>query len=556
MQKAELTHAITTLVMQPLGINLMADDRMNLELMKKFGPRSGVIDQSAFRAICRHVLEGRQKAWFPTTLPSKTHSFVRRNPAPVESVYEFGKLLGEGSFGKVYSVTHKVSGEHRVCKKIEKQKGKEGVKMEEILQEIENMALLDHPNVIKVYEYFVDKNSVSQIMEPCAGGELQDKIDTLSRHGKASYDEAFICDVMKQTLRALAFMHNERFMHKDLKPQNIMMVEKDSTCIKVIDFGLAELFEGDRKVSDQFGGTLLYMAPEVFKLEIVQKSDVWSAAVILYNMITGDFPFMATWPLPKGKDMDWWQSEVSRTIQEDRMRPHRRLSDGSVSPKCVDLLGRMLEKDPNKRPDAAKCLEHAWFASFEETPPPFSIGVTQCLEAYASQPELKKAMFLLIAHQITVPALRELRLIFTHFDVENRGALSAETVRVVLQRSGLSPLQVEKMVYALDRDASGRVSWTEFIAAALCISVCHDKKRVASAFALLDSDYDNKISPKDISDVFAHGAVEKIWREGLPRECEKLSPDHPRGPFTRDDFEKYMGGFMKVTPGDALAAVG
>jgi len=68
-------------------------------------------------------------------------------------------------------------------------------------------------------------------------------------------------DVVKQTLRALAFMHSIRIAHKDLKPQNIMMVERDSASLKVIDFGLAEMFDPQQKFAGQIGGTLLYMAP-------------------------------------------------------------------------------------------------------------------------------------------------------------------------------------------------------------------------------------------------------------------------------------------------------
>merc|ERR1719210_1197331 len=117
---------------------------------------------------------------------------------------------------------------------------------------------------------------------------------------------------MKQTLRALAFMHAQRYIHRDLKPQNIMLMDSDSNSIKVIDFGLAELFTGDQKVTDTFGGTLLYMAPEVFHLKLTRKTDIWSAGVILYNLITGEYPFIATWPLPPGKDLDWWQAETKK----------------------------------------------------------------------------------------------------------------------------------------------------------------------------------------------------------------------------------------------------
>merc|ERR1719203_2256184 len=96
----------------------------------------------------------------------------------------------------------------------------------------------------------------------------------------------------------------------------------------------------------------------------------------------------------------------------------------AASPELQDLLQKIFQKDPNLRPDAPAALAHPWFKMFESKPPPLSVGVIQCLEAYSWQPELKKSLFLLIAHQSTAPALQELRAVFTHFDVQNRGALN------------------------------------------------------------------------------------------------------------------------------------
>merc|ERR1711957_629180 len=109
--------------------------------------------------------------------------------------------------------------------------------------------MLDHPNVIKVFEYFDDADNISLIMEKCTGGELQDHIDAVFRHKKKKlHSEEFMADVMKQAFRALAFMHGKKILHKDLKPQNIMLVDPvfdgaASASIKIIDFGLSEVFE-------------------------------------------------------------------------------------------------------------------------------------------------------------------------------------------------------------------------------------------------------------------------------------------------------------------------
>jgi len=522
------------------------------------------IEVEAFTKLCRYVLKQKYEWWFPEKLPTKTRSFVRKNPVAVEDVYQFQDKLGEGSFGIVHQVVHKISKEKRVCKRIAKLSGKSGMKIEEILMEIESMASLDHPNVIKVYEYFEDTDTICQIMEPCWGGELQDRIDAVFRKKTSPmYSESFMNDVIKQTLRALAFMHSERFLHKDLKPQNIMLVHKPidgatSASIKVIDFGLAELFKKDQKHSDQFGGTLLYMAPEVFRLELTMKSDIWSVGVILYNLITGDYPFIAQWPVPKGKDVEWWQSETSRLIQDTKttFKPNPKLS--TVSRECQDFLTSIFQKDPRYRQDAPGCLTHVWFKKFEEAPPPLSIGVIQCLEAYSCQPELKKALFLLIAHQSTAPALQELRSIFTHFDEANRGALSNDILREVLRRSDLSSVSVERILYALDRDDSGHVQWTEFIAAALCVSVCRNAPLVHAAFNVFDVNSDGKASPEDILAVFAcQDCGKDKWARSILSETARLQArGGPNGPFQKDHFEKYIGSPMYTSAGHALRAVG
>jgi len=305
-------------------------------------------------------------------------------------------------------------------------------------------------------------------------------------------------------------------------------------------------------VSENFGGTLLYMAPEVFRLELSVKVDVWSAGVILYNLVTGNYPFMAPWPLPPGRDIEWWQLELERIIVEEPYQMHPRLTNGAVSPLCHSLIDEMLRKDPNLRPDAATCLRHPWFQSFSQQPPPLSVGVTQCLEAYSGQPELKKAVFLLIAHQCTKPVLTELREIFTHFDEFNRGSLITSSLRQVLRSTGMRDLQVEKIVHALDKDDSGSVEWTEFIAAALCISVCGEKRLVDAAFAIFDTDNDGEISVADFEELFAHGEVKDVWRRQLPNECKLIGS---RGTYNREEFETYVGRRMKVTAGSVLAAV-
>lgn len=558
-------------LLQPIGENLHIKERERTECIEQVDPTFSSTESirlpdsmecHVFVELCRHLLTKTLKKWFPPKLPVEMRSFVRKNLSRVEEVYDFEEnQLGKGSFGIVYGVKHKISGDRRVCKKIEKQTGTDGMELEDILHEIERMASLDHPNVIKVYEYFEDANAIYQIMEPCGGGELQDKVKAVKQTG-IMLSEDIIRDVIKQVLRALAFMHSKRVMHSDLKPQNIMLVDEavagaGACSIKVIDFGLAELFSPDQQHSEKTGGTLLYMAPEVFQCEAVMKSDIWAVGVILYNLITGGYPFMAPWPLPDGKNMQWWQSETMRLIQDSSLtyKQHPHLS--SVSPQLLAFLDKLLQKDPGSRPDAAECLCDPWFKANESTPPPLSVGVIQCLQAYSRQPELKKALFYLLAHQSIAPALQELRAVFTHFDTKNLGALYREDLREVLLKSAMRSLEVERILDALDRNDSGIIHWTEFLAAALCFSVYRAKPLIHAAFTMFDQDRDGKVSPDDILGLFAEGDCTEKWASQISAECTRLASGTSSecGSSAKEDFYKYVGAHMNVSSGDSLQAV-
>mmetsp|Transcript_141366 Transcript_141366/g.368092 ORF Transcript_141366/g.368092 Transcript_141366/m.368092 type:complete len:807 (+) Transcript_141366:57-2477(+) len=552
------------------GIEQDIADSYLVGMCSKYGGGADIrlgVDQ--FSQLCQAVLEDRRAVWFPEILPVFTRNFVKKNEQALQEVYELGRELGKGTFGTVYGVKHKISGEVRVCKSIAKSKS--GMDYKQILQEIGNMALLDHPNVIKVYEYLEDDKSVSQIMEQCKGGELQAKVDEVRRTGRPSFDEAFLCDVIKQTLRALAFMHNIKILHKDLKPQNIMLVESATSCIKVIDFGLAEMFDPSQEFATSAGGTLLYMAPEVFKREMTTKVDVWSAGVILYNLVTGDFPFMEKWPPREGKDQAWWQEQTIEKIKTKELAKNERFS-----PHCWDLVCRMFRRDPEQRPDASQCLEHPWFQKFSEVPPTLSVGVVQCVEAYARMSELKKAIFLLIAHQCAMDTIPELRALFTHFDYRNRGTLSTYDLHQVLVQSGMGPLRAERVLHTLDRDCDGQITWTEFTAAAICVSVCRNARCVDAAFASVDLDQDGYISAEDLIKVLTGTTAEsqRAWQRRMPELFEEMvkakmgSGSHltesvsrltkmfsKEEKVSRHQFRAFVGQKLDFRAGDALYAV-
>eukprot|EP00434_Breviolum_minutum_P039040 symbB.v1.2.034646.t1/scaffold4504.1/size42116/2 len=160
--------------------------------------------------------------------------------------------------------------------------------IEKFKEEIRIMQLMDHPNIIKLYEAFEDKVKVYLVMELCSGGELFDRIIELGH-----FTEVQAAIVMQQMFRAVYYMHQRKLCHRDLKPENFLFATKEKiekTHLKIIDFGLAYEFKDDVPMTTK-AGTPFYVAPQVLEGKYDQAADLWSCGVIMYVLLCGYPPF-------------------------------------------------------------------------------------------------------------------------------------------------------------------------------------------------------------------------------------------------------------------------
>jgi calcium-dependent protein kinase len=159
-----------------------------------------------------------------------------------------------------------------------------------IINEINLLKSLDHPNIMKIYEYFADEQQFYIVSEYCEGGELFDFIQS-----RGTMNETIIANIFHQIMSALLYCHNHQIIHRDIKPENLLLkqlIESDDSDfdIKLIDFG-ASLQIDSKKKANQVVGTPYYVAPEVLMGSYDSKCDIWSAGVILYIMLCGYPPF-------------------------------------------------------------------------------------------------------------------------------------------------------------------------------------------------------------------------------------------------------------------------
>jgi len=270
--------------------------------------------------------------------------FVGKIEGSITEYYQIIKEIGSGSYGRVYKVKNKTTGEMRACKQLAK--GKIAC-MEKFAIEINIMTKIDHPHVIHLYEIFEDNRYLYLVMEECCGGELFDRIIERINTQKM-FTEKEAASIFKQMMSAVCYCHGIGICHRDLKPENLLFLGKDNDSpLKVIDFGLSRIFNKDDHRMSTKVGTAYYVSPEVLSGNYDEKCDIWSCGVILYILLCGDPPF-------NGAN----DNEIYRKIASKKYSFPSPQWD-KISNDVKDLIKHML-CDPDKRYTAEQVLKHTW----------------------------------------------------------------------------------------------------------------------------------------------------------------------------------------------------
>eukprot|EP00299_Pterocystis_sp_00344_P014003 c6923_g1_i2.p1 GENE.c6923_g1_i2~~c6923_g1_i2.p1 ORF type:complete len:560 (+),score=111.15 c6923_g1_i2:30-1682(+) len=241
--------------------------------------------------------------------------------------FEVGRKIGVGSFASVYEAQHRFTQQKVAIKVISK--NRLNSKLQANLQsEVSLLKSFDHPNVVKLYDVENTENHLFLIMEHCAGGDLA---EFLKVHGKCS--EELARNIISQLAAGLSFMRSKNVIHRDIKPQNLLLTDSPSPVVKIADFGFARIMkEGMMAVT--MCGSPLYMAPEVMQYKSYDaKVDLWAVGAVLYELLTGSPPFPA------------------RTHKEllDKIQANDVVMPSNISDDCLQVLKGLLIADPIQR---------------------------------------------------------------------------------------------------------------------------------------------------------------------------------------------------------------
>ena len=265
------------------------------------------------------------------------------------SDYKKIKELGSGSFATVYLVKHNTTGSVRAMKEIKKisNEGEEDNELE-IINEINILMKMDHPNIVKIFGFYITSHYYYLITEYCEGGSLFDLI--INNNGP--FPEIQASYIMHQIFSVVNYCHKMKIIHRDLKPENILINKNENNFvqIKVCDFGTSLMFNRG-EVQDELVGSIYYIAPEVLKKKYNSKCDLWSCGVIMYILLTGVPPF--------GGSNNRIIVEKILKHDYDKTLLNKRCKA------CKELISLLLERNISKRIRADEALKHKWFQIYK-----------------------------------------------------------------------------------------------------------------------------------------------------------------------------------------------
>uniref|UniRef100_A0A3B5KZZ1 MAP/microtubule affinity-regulating kinase 3 n=1 Tax=Xiphophorus couchianus TaxID=32473 RepID=A0A3B5KZZ1_9TELE len=258
--------------------------------------------------------------------------------------YRLLKTIGKGNFAKVKLARHILTGREVAIKIIDKTQLNPN-SLQKLFREVRIMKILNHPNIVKLFEVIETERTLYLVMEYASGGEV---FDYLVAHGRMKEKEARA--KFRQIVSAVQYCHQKHIVHRDLKAENLLL-DADMN-IKIADFGFSNEFTLGNKL-DTFCGSPPYAAPELFQGKKYDgpEVDVWSLGVILYTLVSGSLPF-------DGQNL--------KELRERVLRGKYRIPF-YMSTDCENLLKRFLVLNPAKRGTLEQIMKDRWINSgFEE----------------------------------------------------------------------------------------------------------------------------------------------------------------------------------------------
>ena len=501
------------------------------------------------------------------SLPVKINDLIMDHQESPFRYYKEMKTLGSGTYGTVKKVCLiKNPLTIRAMKIISKDNVRQGLDHTKLIDEIKILKKLDHPNIMKIYECFVDEHNFYIISDFCDQGDLLGKLEKLGK-----MNEIVVKFLMEQVLNAVAYLHSKKVLHGDIKLENILLytatsqnkgrrftsinidineikelrreLNKNETLskrsrnyvndmlnyeIKLIDFGCSKYFVKKNKHRSLSGviGSPLYCSPEVVDDLYDELSDEWSCGVLMYILLSGEAPFKGT-----------SEEELFKEIKKCKYN-FDLVEFNEVSSACKDLIRKLMEPKKSKRIKAHEALKHPFFTQLfnpiKSTIQKQDLNILRNLIRY-KQPTSKfhESMYAFICNNyIDIDEEKHLRAVFRSIDRSDKNNLSKEDLRESFKeiKVNLSDEELNIIFKKIDSDQNHSIQYQEFLRAACDKKTLLSQENLKNAFlALCENEEREYITGDNIKRFIFHDLKlqEEVFDEyleqfGMKRD-EKMS---------------------------------
>ena len=512
-----------------------------------------------------------------TDIKVDTKNFITKSSQNVFDTYEKICELGNGAFGTVFKVKRKHSGFNpiiRALKEISKEKMQSNEESSlELKNEIEILKNIDHPNIMKIYEFFEDDNNIYLINEFCGGGDVASMHD---QYGE--FPEFLLKFVMSQVFLAISFLHSNKVVHGDIKRENIAFVYdgkyktkeefekffskifKDKEIqteinevggmdnlseeaqkivkelcnyeVKILDFGSAKMKKRDKIDKKLTGivGTAYYCSPEVVKEKYDFESDEWACGVMMYILLANLAPF------PGNDEETIFENILTKEINVDIPELQ------SISNNCKDLIKQLCNKNPEKRIKSEEALNHPFFKTginfsnllkgiyVENTRELKKIFRNKNTNLFGKKYSNSKFKEMVIAYiGLNFPDKTEAqkaRKIFLEISGGNKHFLiTKETFVSRFEKAfkNLTKEEIENLFDSLDQNETGNIEYEELIRALSDPEKLLSTKNLGEAFKFFDKDNNGFITWNEIAEIiYPEGKIpQNIMKEFLEEIGQK-----------------------------------
>lgn len=456
------------------------------------------------------------------------HSVLGKSTPNVRDVFKFESVLGKGSFGTTYLVTHLGTHQEYACKSIPKHKLSNRHQLEAARVELAiQRQLSGHPNIVTLQGVYEDQTELHIILELCSGGTIY---DVLIKSG--IFSESLASKLMQQVITSVAYCHNHGIIHRDIKLENFLLSDPSPDAVlKLADFGLSK-FTTRTAILTGCCGTPQYMAPEVLNENYTMQADLWSCGVVLYIILSGTYPF-------PGSNQDQIKSKIRAGPPDMKSRAWEKISGAAK-----DCIQKLLNPDPAHRPTAEEILRHPFLSGeCPLTDSPLDAEVILQLRRFVGVLRFKQEAAKKLASLLPAEQLQKLKDAYKVMDTNRDGEVTVDEMSAELQRRGVPPGELAQIADSVDLDHNGLIDINEFMGAAVRCAIRMNKEQlvehVHQVFKQFDTDGDGFIDRKELSAALeAAGSRKEV--EGHVMAALSAADDNKDGLIDFEEFRSFL----------------